>query len=473
MTADAGAKPDPRRWAAMYTILMTNFMNLMDVTIVNVALPSIQRDLGISDSGLEWIVAGFILTFALGLLPMGRTGDIFGRKRLFLIGVAGFTGASLLCGLAPSGGFLIAARVMQGASAAIMSPQTLAITQELFDADERGSAFALFGLTASLAAVSGPAIGGLLIAADIMGAGWRPIFLINLPIGLLALWLGARLIPDIPGRGELRQDWVGIVLATLALFCLIFPMVEGRTFGWPAWVFAMLCAAPVLAAAFALWERRQARAALPELLPVALMTNRAYVTGLVMTMALFSTMPAFFFTFALFLQKGFGFTPLHSGLTTMPFPVGIFAASLISTRLGARWPVPRIFAGLVLVFMAFVGVWAVVRQSGDLASGDFILPLVVAGFGVGTTIAPLFQTTLASVPMRDAGSASGALQALQQTGGAIGVSAIGLLFFGSLAAAGGGGHAAYRTAMAVAMAYPFAAVALVFLLGMTRTARPS
>lgn len=466
VTPEAAAYP--RRWLALYTILMTNFMSLMDVTIVNVALPTIQNDLGMTDSGLEWLVAGFVLALALGLLPMGRTGDIFGKKRLFLIGVACFTGASCLCGLAPTGEFLIAARVLQGISAAIMTPQTLALTQQMFTGEERGSAFALFGLTASLAAVSGPAIGGVLIALDIGGTDWRPIFLINLPIGLLALWLGARLIPPSPGQGKLRQDWIGILLITIATLCLIFPMIEGRSLNWPGWIFAMLLAAPIVAFVFVSWERRQARHGKPELLPTALIGQREYATGAVMIMGLFSTTPAFFFVFALFLQKGLGLTPLQSGLTTIPFSIGIMVSSLVAARLGARWPFRRIFAGLFLYGCGLLALWLTIRLGSGPVENQFIAPLIVAGLGVGTTISPLFQTTLANVAQESTGSASGALQAFQQCGGAIGVSVIGLFFFGSLTTATSGSHTKiYRVAMSLGMIYPMLTVILVALLART------
>jgi MFS family permease len=264
---------DRQRWAAMVTILIAQFMNLIDVTIVNVALPSIQAGMGASESQIEWIVAGYILVFALGLLPMGRYGDIVGRKRLFLYGVAGFTSASVLCGMAQGVGTLVAARLLQGAAGAVMMPQVMAIAQNLFAPGQRAGAFALFGLTAGLATVTGPVLGGTLITADLWGMTWRPIFLINLPVGVICLIAGARLIPDLPGDSRLRNDWGGIAIAGAAMLALIFPLVEGRAFGWPLWCFALMAASLPLFVGFYLWEQRQARLGRPQVIPVSLLTT--------------------------------------------------------------------------------------------------------------------------------------------------------------------------------------------------------
>ena len=356
---DAGLPPihdriDNRtRWAAFLTILIAQFMNLIDVTIVNVALPSLQSGLAATESQIEWVVAGYILVFALGLLPMGRYGDIVGRKRLFLIGMASFTLASALCGLAPNIEFLVAARLFQGAAGAVMMPQVMAIAQTLFPPRARGGAFALFGLAAGLASVTGPILGGTLINADLWGLGWRSIFLINLPIGLFAMIAAARLIPDLPGNPKLRNDWGGIAFIGAAMLALIFPLVEGRTFGWPLWCFALMAASLPLFAGFVWWEARQDRLGHPQVIPISLLGAWNFVVGGLMSLIYFSAMPAFFLVLALFLQQGFGFDPLSSGLTTVPFPIGVLLASVISGRFGARWQKERILAGLALLFLGF------------------------------------------------------------------------------------------------------------------------
>ncbi|RKE86410.1 DHA2 family efflux MFS transporter permease subunit [Rhizobium sp. AG855] len=465
--AAGSAQAYPKRWTALAVMMLANFMNLLDVTIVNVALPSLQSGLGATSSEIEWVVAGYVLVFALGLLPFGRLGDVRGKKRVFLAGVGAFTFASLLCGLAPGIDSLIAARLLQGAGAAIMTPQVLAIAQMMFPPKERAAAFSLFGLSAGLASVSGPLLGGWLISLDLFGLGWRPIFLINIPVGLVTILLGWRLIPALPVRPGLKNDLVGIVLAAFAIFCVIFPLIEGRGFGWPAWCFAMLALSVPFAIAFALWERRQHRTKGPELLPLNLMTNRNYVIGTLMTATFFSTLPGFFLTFAMFLQQGFGFTPLQSGLTTVPFSSGIFVASLISGRLGNITPRLRVITGVLMVIVGMAALRYQVLGFGDVADRVALLPwLLLSGLGMGIAIAPMFQLVLAGVPPHDAGSGSGALQAIQQVGSALGIAIVSQIFFADLStnvAAGMANHAAYIHALATGLFYNFAGYTLVLV----------
>lgn len=428
------AEPRPDRWVAMFVLLLAQFMNLMDVTIVNVAMPSLQRSFQATSSQIEWVVAAYVLVFALGLLPFGRLGDIVGRRRMFVAGIGVFTLASALCGLAPSMPFLIAARTLQGLGGAMMVPQTLAIAQVLFPPHERAMAFSLFGLTAGLASVTGPALGGLLIGADIGGLDWRPIFLVNIPIGAIAVFGAWRFIPSMPGARDMKNDYVGILLAGLAVLLLIFPMIEGREVGWPAWTFMMMAAALPAAALFALWQRRQQARSAPQLLPFALLTNRNFMIGTLMATILLAGIPGFFLVLAIYLQNGNDLTPLQSGLTTMPFSVGVLCASLISGRLGMRWPRRRITAGALALAAAMIWLHFVVAGAGTpLNRLIFAAPLLAGGLGLGVAIAPMFQTVLANVPPRDAGSGSGALQSFQQVGGAFGVALMGQLFFSRIA----------------------------------------
>ena len=453
------------RWAAFLTILLAQFMNLIDVTIVNVALPSLQSGLSATESQIEWVVAGYILVFALGLLPMGRYGDIVGRKRLFLYGVAAFTAASVLCGLAPSIEFLVGARLLQGAAGAVMMPQVMAIAQNLFPPKARGGAFALFGLTAGLASVTGPILGGVLINADLFGMGWRPIFLINLPIGLFAMIAAARLIPDLPGNRSLRNDWVGILFVAAAMLALVFPLVEGRTLGWPLWTFVLMAASVPLFYGFIWWESRQDRLGRPQVMPISLLKAWNFALGGLMSLIYFSAMPALFLVLALFLQQGFGFDPLSSGLTTVPFPLGILLASILSGKLGARWQKQRIIVGLIGLFVGVFWLRTVVLGVGDAVDHwDLALPLFLGGLGLASSIAPLFQTILAGVPVKDAGAGSGALQAIQQAGGALGVAVISQIFFSTLGtslASGTSEHAAFVDAMSTAMIYNLSAYVVV------------
>lgn len=457
----------PQRWPALAVMMIANFMNLLDVTIVNVALPSLQHDLKASASEIEWIVAGYVLTFALGLLPFGRFGDIKGKRLIFLLGVAAFTLASALCGLAGSADMLILARFVQGAAAAIMTPQVLAIAQVMFPPRERAAAFSLFGLSAGLASVSGPIIGGWLIGANLFDLGWRPIFLINVPVGIIAVIAGWRLIPVIAPRPGLSNDWGGIVLAAAAVFCVLFPLIEGRGFGWPLWIVAMLVLALPLTLAFYAWQRRQRARGGPELLPLSLMANRNYAIGALMTAVFFSALPGFFLSFAMFLQQGYGLTPLQSGLTTMPFSLGVLVASIISGRLGSVAPRIRMLVGIVMIAAGMAGLRIMVTGLEVTVDSLALLPfLAVSGLGLGISIAPMFQVVLASVPPHDAGSASGALQAIQQVGSAFGIAMVSEIFFSSLdrgLAAGLAGPIAYRDSLAAAIIYNFAAYALVLM----------
>ncbi len=449
----------------MAVLLIAGFMNLIDVTIVNVALPSLQVAFDATSSEIEWVVAAYILTFALGLLPAGRLGDVYGRRRLFLAGIATFTLGSLACGVAGSIDALVASRVLQAIGGAMMVPQTLAIVPVLFAPHERGAPFALFGLTAGFATVTGPVLGGFLIGHDILGLGWRPIFLVNIPVGILAVLAALRWVPGGSGTRGLGIDWVGVALAALTLLALVFPLIEGRQLGWPAWCFALMACALPAGAAFVAWQHRQAARDAPQLLPVALLGNRGYLVGTGMVMVLFSGIPGFFFVIALYLQNGYGLTPLQSGLTTLPFSVGILIASIAAIALGDRAKRARMGVGAALLCGAMIWLELTVRAVPDEIGRTLLLaPLLVGGLGLGTTVSPLFQTVLANVGGRDTGAASGALQALQQVGGALGIAVMGEIFFSALASAENvAPHVNYSNALFAAVLWNVAAFTAVGL----------
>lgn len=466
----SGEESHPQRWVALAVLLCAVFMNMLDVTIVNVALPSIQAGLNAPSSAIEWIVAGYVLVFALALLPFGRLGDIMGKKNVFLVGVALFTIGSGLCGLSHTTGMLVASRFFQGFSAAIMTPQVLALAQVMFSPSERARAFSFFGMMAGLATVSGPVIGGLLIDHDVFGLGWRAIFLINLPIGVFAVIVGWKLVPSTPRVSGARNDVVGIVLVSVAMFMLIFPLVEGRTYGWPVWCFALMAAALPVLACFVLWQRRQSLRSKPQLLSFSLMKNRNYALGCLMSLFFFSTMPGFFFCLALFLQLGFGFDPLKSGLTTVPFSVGVFIASIIGGRLGNHVLKLRVMGGVALIGVGIFWLRAYVLGLQDILSPMAVfLPLLTSGLGLGIAIASIFQLVLSGVPHRDAGAGSGALQAVQQLGGAFGIAVISQIFFSRLAvllSSGAGQHQGYVDAFARSMLYNLTCYAVVIVLAL-------
>lgn len=446
----------------MAVLLVAGFMNLIDVTIVNVALPRLQSALDASESQIEWVVAGYILTFALFLLPAGRAGDIWGRRRMFVWGVAVFTVGSALCGLAPSIGTLIGARVVQAIGGAMMTPQTLAIVPIIFPPSERGTVYALFGLSAGLATVTGPVLGGVLIKLDLWGLDWRPIFLVNIPIGVAAILLAFRFVPRTPGTARTGFDAVGVGLAAVALLLVVFPLIEGRLIGWPGWILAMLAGSVPVAAIFVWWQRRQAEMGRPQLLPARLMDNRDFLLGTGLVTVLFSCIPGFFLVIALYLQNGYGLTPLQSGLTTLPFSIGGLIASVAAGWMGNRWLRPRICIGALMLAVAMGATHVVVATTGDAVVWTaFAGPLFLGGLGLSTTISPLFNTTLSRVSGADTGSASGALQTFQQVGGALGVALQGQIFFSTLAgAAGMPGHDAYATAFGLTLFYTMGIMAL-------------
>ena len=464
----ADAPPDPRRWLALFILLIANFMNLIDVTIVNVALPSMREGLGATDSQIEWVIAAYILAFALGLLPFGRLGDILGRTHLFLWGVAAFTAASALCGLAPNIEFLIVARVIQGLAGAMMTPQVMAIATVTFPPHERSQAFSLFGLSAGLAAVCGPLLGGVLISANLFGMDWQPIFLVNIPIGIAAVVAGWFFIPRLPGHAALRNDYVGIGLFGSGILAVVFPIVEGRAYGWPLWSFGMMAAGAVLLIAFVLWTRNRAATGQSQLLNFDLITNQQFMFGAFVVTVFSSGIPGMFMVISLLLQGGFDFTPLESGLTNTPFSVGVLIASVIAGRFGARYLRGRLALAGALV--SFGIAWLHFYIAGVTDSIDhwaFLVPLLMAGIGLGLGFSSLFQLVLANVPPRDAGAGSGALQAFQQVGGALGIAIIGEIFFSNLGnsfASGDGPHAAFSSASSLALWYVVGSFALVLVL---------
>ncbi|GIL03297.1 MAG: MFS transporter [Alphaproteobacteria bacterium] len=465
-----GAPHYARRWQALIVLLAGGFMNIIDISVVNVALPPLQAAFEATGSQIEWVAAAYVLAFALGLLPLGRLGDRVGRKRMFLIGIAAFTVFSAMCGLATSIGMLIVARVLQGLSAAMITPQVMATVQVIFPPAERIRAFSYFGLTAGLASITGPLVGGLLIGADLAGLGWRWIFLINIPVGILVIAAGRAVLPDIAGHAGVRNDWAGIGLAALAVFCLIFPLVEGHSLGWPAWAFAMMAGALPAAALFVVHERRRGRAGRSQLMPLELLGDPNFGLGAIMLMLIFAGSMGGFLPITLFLQQGFDFTPLAAGLTTAPFAVGVLAGSQLLRLFGDGWPRARVAIGAACYCAGMLVLAVIVSAVGDAVSPlAFIGPLFAAGIGMNFCIASIMRTALAHVPPRDAGSGSGLLQTFQNLGTAFGIAIAGQIFFSTLAtlmAAGSARHPAYVAALEAAFIFNISAFAVVALLAL-------
>ncbi|OOY25603.1 hypothetical protein BMI91_04140 [Thioclava sediminum] len=453
-----------RRWAAAAVLLLANFMNLIDITIVNVALPSMKNELAAPPNLIEWIVAGYTFSFAILLLPAGRMGDLLGRRKLFVSGIALFTAASLVCGIAPGIGTLVSARIVQGVGAAIMTPQTLALVPRLFPPEQRGAAFGLFALTAGLASVAGPIVGGVLLTADIYGLGWRPIFLVNIPLGIAAFIAALMLVPKGEGNRKLGIDKVGIAIAAVATLALLFPLVEAPSIGWQVWMYPMVIAAPILGWVFIRWQRHQEERNAPQLLPMRLLRSGSFLSGSLLNAALFTAVPSYFFTMALYLQAGYGLTPLQSGLTTTPFPLGVLLASATTGWFGSRWVRWRVMGGGILIATGFAGqLWAIWTM-GDTISWWRMAPwFFFGGFGLGNTVSPLFQVSLSAADSNDSGSASGAVQAIRQVGISFGIAIMGGIFFGMLGGAEPGDHEAYRGAMMSAIGYAMVIASVVIL----------
>jgi EmrB/QacA subfamily drug resistance transporter len=415
------------RWIVLGTVLIAEIMDLVDATIVNIAAPSIRGELGGTESALQWMLAGYTLAFAIGLITFGRLGDLVGRRRLFLIGAVGFTVASAICGLATSPEMLIGSRVAQGLLGAVMIPQGFAILKAVFPPEETGKAFGLFGPVMGLSAVAGPVIAGLLITANWFDSGWRMIFFINVPLGILAVIGAVRFMPELKTPGASRLDAAGVILVSLASGLLIYPLVQGRELGWPAWSIAMMISSVLV---FALFGRRERRSGNPVIDP-SLFRNRGYVAGLGVITTFFLAMSGFMLVFNLFTQLGLHFSPLRAGLAMVPFSLGIaigapLSAGLLAPRLGRK----ALQLGIAVMTVAMVGVWFTLHHYGEQTTVWNLVPAtLVMGIGSGMVFAPLFDIILASIDDKAAGSASGVLTAMQQFGGAIGVAVIGTVFF--------------------------------------------
>ena len=431
---EIAAAVDPRRWLVLTVVLAAPLLAIFDQFVVNVAIATMQRDLGASFGQIQLVVAGYALAYAVLLITGGRRGDISGRKRIFILGLGGFTVASALCGLAPTPEFLIAARVLQGCAAALMSPQTLAIIRVTFPGREQSTAFAIYGMVLGLAGVLGQVVGGLLIRANLFGLTWRPIFLINLPVGIVATIAAIFLLRETYTPGARGLDLGGVALATTGLFLLVFPLVIGSDAGWPLWAWLCLIAAAPMLALFAAFEQRLLRRGGAPLLDLRLFRDRTFVIGLAIILILYAANAGYFLTLALYLQIGLRFTALHAGLTFTPDAVGFFIAATLSARLLPKLGSRLLLIGVLLRVLGLSIVIITVHQLGENATSFTLIPGVfLQGLGSGSVSAPLIGFILGGIRGGDAGAAAGMLTTIQQIAGAIGVAIIGLIFFGSLA----------------------------------------
>jgi len=419
-----------RRWSAFAVLLVGAFLPPLDFFIVNVALPSIQGTLHTSDAELQLVISGYAAAYAVFLITGGRLGDLFGRRRIFLIGVAGFGLTSVICGLASSPAILILGRVLQGLSAAAMAPQGLASIHALFPEKERARALGLYGAAVGLAAVAAQALGGALISADIFHLQWRVIFLINLPVVVAVLIFGLPLLPDVRGDSPAAVDWIGVMLCALTLGLLIVPLVEGRELGWPWWACAMLIACPVVGVAFCRYEMAYAHRGGVPLISMELIRRPGLMSGLTGVL-FFYVVSAFFLTFSVYLQAALGMSPVETGLVFLPFGVGAFVGPL-TTPLAIRLFGDRVPAIGMMLEVAGCGLLAalVADAPGQMpAQFPLIGAIALLGFGQGWALPTLVRSVINRAPATGSGMIAGITNSALQISAALGVAVIGGVFF--------------------------------------------
>ncbi len=422
----------PRRWLALAILLVAGFMDLLDTTIVNVAIPSIRASLHATFASVQWLIDGYLLAVAVLLITGGRLGDAYGRKRVFVYSVCSFGVMSLASGLAPTPGFLVVTRVLQGLSAAVMIPQILSVIQVNFPREEQAKALALYSSVAGVAVMTGPLMAGVLL--DVFKFSWRSIFLINVPVCVIVAVAAVAIVPESRSSRAERMDFGGVALISSALFALVFGIIEGRAFGWPAWDIALIAASVPLALLFAKWENATEGRGIAPLVPISLFHERSFSAGLVVVVVFFSGLVGFFLAFTIFLQIGLGFTPLQSALTTFPSSVGLIIASQVSNRLSRRLGRRLLSAGALVMAAAQAGLILTVGAHGAHLTAWEVRPVIfVFGLGMGLILPSLADVIIAHVDERNAGAASGILNTGLQVGNAIGVAVIGVILFSSLA----------------------------------------
>lgn len=419
-----------RSGVALAIVLAGAVLVMVDASIVNVAIPVLREDLGASFSEAQLVVAVYQVAYAALLITGGRLGDLYGRKRLFLVGLGGFVAASVVCGLAPDPVTLVVARAFQGAAAALMLPQTLSVIQVVIPLERRPRALAAFGVTSAAATILGPLLSGVIIHADVLGSSWRPSFLINLPVGLIGLVLAVRFLPESRSEQAKRLDLGGALLITLALSAVIVALIEGTDLGWPIWTVVLIVGSVPLFWRFARRCRVVHARNGSALVPPALWKDRAFVIGLVIYVLAYACVLPFFLYQSITLQYGQGYSALQTGLTSTPYAIGTIIGYRSALRAQRRLDGRAIcLTGSALWTVGTIGLLITVLATGTNLSGLSLLPmLVVAGFGAGFMIGPLLGTILGVVSSFDAGAASGLLTTGQQVGGALGIAAAGLVF---------------------------------------------
>jgi EmrB/QacA subfamily drug resistance transporter len=424
----AQSEGDARRWLALPILLTGALLPPLDFTVVNLALPSIRQDLGATPSELQFVISAYAATYAVFLITGGRLGDWLGRKRLFTLGIAGFTLASVLCGMARSPIILIAGRILQALTATAMAPQVLASIRVLFPPAEHGRALGLYSAVFGLSNIVGQILGGVLVSSHPFGFTWQAIFLINVPIGLAAFIGSLLFLGDSWAEHAQKLDIGGVVLLSATLGLLIYPLVEGRESGWPAWIIIMLVVSPAALIAFLLFELRLMRRGGSPLVDLSLFRESGFAIGVAMALVYYM-MASFYLTSSIYLQGGLGLTPFDAGLRMLPIGVGYFLSSFASAgimqRLGPR--------GLTLGFaIQVLGLGAVTLAVTGVMAGWFGIGLFVAGAGFGIVMPSAIKAVISGIDQRHAGLASGIVMSTFQIGSAVGIAIVGGVFFNVL-----------------------------------------
>jgi len=439
-------------------VLFASFMDLLDVTIVTVAAPDIAANLNASEAQLQWMLAAYVLALGSGLVTGGRVGDAYGRRRVFLVSLAGFALASAACALAPSAGTLIALRALQGLAGGFMVPQVFGIIRSSFAPAAMAKAFGAYGAVQGLASVAGPLLGGALVNADLWGLGWRTIFWINVPVAVLALALGVRFLPESHAPGRTRLDVVGALLAAVGVFLVLLPLVQGRDWGWPGWGWGLLVLGLVVLAGFLAYEQRLARAGGQPVLDPSLLSIRPFSAGLAAAVFFFGGLASLFLVLSIYLQLGTGRTAWETGLVILPYALGSIITSGAGVALAAKAGRALLITGSLTLAVSQALLWWLVRDGATPGYWALAGVMFLGGLGLGLGAPILVNVVLAGVPGRQAGAAGGALSTVNQIGGAIGIAILATVFFSALpatASAGAPGTHAHVFGQALAHVMPW------------------
>lgn len=432
-TGAPAAELNPRRWAMLAVALVAMFMAIFDFYVINIATPSLQSQLNIGEATLELIIGGYTFTYASLLVASGRWGDIFSYKRMFMIGMGLFTVASLFCGIAQTGSQLVVVRLIQGVGAALMVPQVVAFITVTFPPPERPKALSWFGATIGLAVVAAQILGGVLLSADVASLGWRVIFLINIPIGLVTMLLAAKLLPNARAARKPKQDVIGNIGISITLGLAILPVVLGRSEGWPVWGWIMLGLSVPFAIGTVMYEKALLAKGGEPMLNLSLFQNKSYGVGILIIVGVMTFYSGFIFGMTMFLQFGLGLSPLRAGLTFGPMGLGFALSSLMARPMLMKYGVKVITIGQVLLVLSTVVLLFQLNFSGtDTSAWEMVVPMVLGGLGTGVTLPALTGVVMSKVAPQQAGVASGLLSTAQQFANTIGVAVFGVFFFNAL-----------------------------------------